>query len=204
MSKITREQIVAAGTAMIAEEGAEAFSMRRLAERLGVTPMALYHHVGNRERLLHAVLHEVSSRLERPELPADPRERALAVALSFHAFLRANPWAIPLISVGRTDAREGIWVSEQLVQAAVDAGVPDEAAFRFFRVVLAVVVGQVVAFPPGGDDAEDVELPPPEPSDEEPGLHRFLRRWSAYDRRLSVQALLRSVIDAQLPAPQRR
>lgn len=199
MSKITREQIVAASTAMIAQEGAEAFSMRRLADRLGVTPMALYHHVGNRERLLHSVLHEVSAQLPHPALPEDPRERALAAALAFHTFLRANPWAIPLISVGRADAQEGIWVSEQLVQAAVDAGLPDEAAFRFFRVVLAVAVGQVVAFPPGGDDAEDIELPPLDASDEGPGLHRFLRRWSAYDRRLSVEALLSSVIDAQLP-----
>ncbi len=44
---------------MIDREGAEAITMRALAERLGVTPMALYNHVDGKRDLLRAVADHV-------------------------------------------------------------------------------------------------------------------------------------------------
>ncbi|WP_280347427.1 TetR/AcrR family transcriptional regulator [Pseudomonas sp. BN414] len=50
-AKLTAEQIVDAAIAIIDDEGAEQLSLRAVAQRLSVTPMALYKHVGNREEL---------------------------------------------------------------------------------------------------------------------------------------------------------
>lgn len=50
-AKLTAEQIVDAAIAIIDEVGSEQLSLRAVAQRLNVTPMALYKHVGNREEL---------------------------------------------------------------------------------------------------------------------------------------------------------
>jgi hypothetical protein len=61
--QLTRQRVVAEALAVIAQDGAQAVTMRRLAAQLGVVPGALYHHVGNKEQLqdllLDGVLAEV-------------------------------------------------------------------------------------------------------------------------------------------------
>ena len=50
-----RQDVVDAAMRIIGARGLEALSMRALAVELGVTPMALYHHVPNKEGLLQLV-----------------------------------------------------------------------------------------------------------------------------------------------------
>jgi AcrR family transcriptional regulator len=51
----TAARVAAAAMAILAEEGADAVSMRRVATAVGITPMAIYRHYPNREALLRAV-----------------------------------------------------------------------------------------------------------------------------------------------------
>jgi AcrR family transcriptional regulator len=50
-ARLTRDQIIDAAIALIAERGATHLSLRAVAARLGVSPMALYNHVASREDL---------------------------------------------------------------------------------------------------------------------------------------------------------
>ncbi len=53
MSRLTtQEKIVRAASKLLDREGAAAVSMRRVAEAVGITPMAIYRHFPNREALL--------------------------------------------------------------------------------------------------------------------------------------------------------
>jgi TetR/AcrR family tetracycline transcriptional repressor len=56
---LSRVKIVDAGLSMMDRDGAEAITMRRLALDLGVTPMALYNHFGNKQELLRAIADDV-------------------------------------------------------------------------------------------------------------------------------------------------
>ena len=67
------EQIVDAAAVAIAEDGLAKLSMRRLGARLGVDPMAIYHHVDGKQTLLGLVLAQVLS-----ELPAVDRTQPWA------------------------------------------------------------------------------------------------------------------------------
>jgi AcrR family transcriptional regulator len=51
----TRERVLDSGRHLLQTEGAEAVTMRRVAEMVGVTPMAIYHYFENREALMAAV-----------------------------------------------------------------------------------------------------------------------------------------------------
>ena len=68
--QLTRERVVEEALAVIAHDGAQALTMRRLAGRLGVVPGALYHHVRNKQQLqdllLDGVLAEVDLDLDPP------------------------------------------------------------------------------------------------------------------------------------------
>lgn len=67
------EQIVDAAVAAIAEDGLAKLSMRRLGARLGVDPMAIYHHIDDKQELLALVLARVLA-----EIPAVDRSQPWA------------------------------------------------------------------------------------------------------------------------------
>ncbi|WP_454228647.1 TetR/AcrR family transcriptional regulator [Propioniciclava flava] len=64
-SRLDRAQVIAAAIAHADECGLEATSMRKVAERLHVTPMALYKHVENRSELIDEMLDHVLALLPR-------------------------------------------------------------------------------------------------------------------------------------------
>src|SRR5919112_404118 len=51
----TAERILAAARGLFEREGAQAVSMRRIADAIGLTPMAIYRHFPNREALLKRI-----------------------------------------------------------------------------------------------------------------------------------------------------
>ena len=71
-----RRAILDATEALLVEDGATAFSMRRLAERCGYTPPTIYHYFGDKQRLLDELLDErcrtLVRSLRRVGLDGDP------------------------------------------------------------------------------------------------------------------------------------
>lgn len=59
MAELTKERIAEAALAAADEHGARGFTMRAVAERLEVTPMALYHHVADKAALVALVVDAV-------------------------------------------------------------------------------------------------------------------------------------------------
>ena len=73
--------------------GVDALTMRRLAEQLGVVPMALYKHVANRDELLDGMVDVIVGEIELAPAGDDWKAAARAQVLSArHVFLR-HPWS---------------------------------------------------------------------------------------------------------------
>jgi TetR/AcrR family transcriptional regulator, tetracycline repressor protein len=53
---LTRERILDVALQMVDENGVEAFSMRGLAGKLGVDPMAIYHHLPNKNAVIGGLI----------------------------------------------------------------------------------------------------------------------------------------------------
>jgi len=64
MSELSSASIAAAALAIVDAKGVAGFTIRAVAERLGVTPMALYHHVSDKAALAALVVDAAMS--ERP------------------------------------------------------------------------------------------------------------------------------------------
>lgn len=55
MNENTAQRIAQAALDLLEAEGPDAVSMRRVADTVGITPMAIYHHFPNREALLNSI-----------------------------------------------------------------------------------------------------------------------------------------------------
>jgi AcrR family transcriptional regulator len=95
--RLSRARVLEAAVALADETGLEAFSMRGLAQQLGVVPMALYKHVPNKEELLDDMVDTVFSEMEPPSGDEDWRSALRGRALSAREALKRHSWAIGLM-----------------------------------------------------------------------------------------------------------
>jgi AcrR family transcriptional regulator len=56
MSQTTQARIFAAARALFDQDGEDGVSMRRIADRVGITPMAIYKHYPDKDALLNALM----------------------------------------------------------------------------------------------------------------------------------------------------
>jgi TetR/AcrR family transcriptional regulator, tetracycline repressor protein len=94
---LSRPRVVKEALALLDREGAHGFSIRRLAEHLGVTPMAVYNHVASRDDLLQGIASAVIEEVKYPSPAGDWRK---VIRLCYRALRRAclaHPGAVPLI-----------------------------------------------------------------------------------------------------------
>ncbi|MEU7556035.1 TetR/AcrR family transcriptional regulator C-terminal domain-containing protein [Streptomyces sp. NPDC044571] len=94
---LNRERVLHAAVALADGIGIEALSMRKLAQELGVVPMALYKHVANKDELLDAMVEAVVGEIEAPASGADWKSAVRHRILSARAALLGHPWAAEVI-----------------------------------------------------------------------------------------------------------
>ena len=104
-SEETRRAILDATGALLVEDGYEGFSMRRLAARCGYTAPSIYHHFGDKQGLLDAVVEErfqlILERLRRVRRRPDPADTVRAMMGEFVQFGLENPDHYELLDVTR-------------------------------------------------------------------------------------------------------
>ncbi|HEY7015146.1 MAG TPA: TetR/AcrR family transcriptional regulator [Streptosporangiaceae bacterium] len=139
-----RQEILDAALALADEKGLDAVSMRAVAERTGVTPMALYPHVGSKAALLDGMLGRLLADL-RPTVaatePADWRQRLRTIAHLARGLAHRHPWAAMLIFSRPSVAPDAVRVVDQIYAALIDAGVPDADVARVERLLSTFVIG---------------------------------------------------------------
>jgi AcrR family transcriptional regulator len=128
-------QIVRSAIAIADRDGLAAVTMRRLADSLGVRPMALYTYVPGKSELLDLMLDNVYGEMTQSASPDDGWRGSLAtVARDNRALFEAHPWAAA-ISTGRPPLGPGLMRKyEHELSALAGAGLDDvetDAALTF-------------------------------------------------------------------------
>ncbi|GIE96238.1 hypothetical protein Ari01nite_37030 [Paractinoplanes rishiriensis] len=124
------------------EGGVEAVTIRRLAQELGVTPMALYWHFKNKDELLAGIVDYALSMVRSDRAPTDPWQlqlRAMAEALvavmrehpslpglmhevdktQGESFCQATNAALALLTTAGFDVQEAYWIASYLLNGAI-------------------------------------------------------------------------------------
>lgn len=101
-ARLTQREIVEAGVRIADADGLPFVTMRRVAGALGVSTMALYRHVPNKQDLALAMTDSVFAAVRLPDVPVtDWRARLDAAAHLFWAVFSRHPWAAEVLSVSR-------------------------------------------------------------------------------------------------------
>jgi AcrR family transcriptional regulator len=99
---LSRERVLRAAVALADQAGVDSLSMRKLAQELGVVPMALYKHVANKDEMLDGMVDVVVGEIDPPLSGADWKTTIRERVLSARRALLRHPWASRVIE-SRTD-----------------------------------------------------------------------------------------------------
>jgi AcrR family transcriptional regulator len=116
---LTRDDIVGAALRITADGGLDRVTMRAVAAELGVTPMALYHHVDSKQALVELVVADIQAMYPALELGAEGWEA------SFRRYL-IELWEVLARYPGLT---AHLVVDPQLVPSSVASDFFEQAGF---------------------------------------------------------------------------
>ncbi len=140
-ARISRDQILETTLQLAVEDGLDRVSMRAVAERLGVTPMALYHHVRNKEDLLDGLVERLLAELPIPERTQPWHQRLQEMSISLRETAARHP-DVFLMLLRRPASTPGAKRTREAVYDALrDADVPEELVPRVERLLSTFMIG---------------------------------------------------------------
>ncbi|MEX3791092.1 TetR/AcrR family transcriptional regulator [Paraburkholderia sp. BR14374] len=158
---ITPDTLVTAALKIIAKKGTAGLSMRALAEELGVSSMAAYHHVPNKTALMHMVLNSVLKKrdmswVDSAETPDEAAERSF---LSYFRHMRQYP-GLTLFSPQHATASEAVRQRTESVERLLQSNVPADRVETAYWVMRIYMYGllQMCALPEGKSISDEAVL----------------------------------------------
>jgi TetR/AcrR family transcriptional regulator, tetracycline repressor protein len=160
-SRLTKQTVVDRGLALADASGLDGLTIRRLAQDLGVTPMALYWHFRSKEELLLGLAEQVWSEIDVNVDPALPWPRQLAGLLeSLIRALRAHPCASQLLLETEKQSESFLRATEITLEVLRGAGFDPLRATAIARSMLWTGMTLVMSEPgaePGINEEERAE-----------------------------------------------
>jgi AcrR family transcriptional regulator len=138
---LDRERIVATGLAIVDKDGADALTVRRLADALGVSPMSIYWHVTNKAELLRLIGEAVLDEVEIPPARGDWREQLRDIHRSLLGTVLQHPNTVEIV-IGRARfGAAGLTLFERILSILLQAGFSPEAAFDAYQSLYLFTLG---------------------------------------------------------------
>jgi AcrR family transcriptional regulator len=182
--RLSREVILKAAMELVADGGFEALTVRRLARRLQVTPMAMYRHFDGKAALIGAILDRATAEIAIPPADVRPREALSALAREIRSAVITHAPLVPAL-VSRPSLGPGaVRLADRGEAALREAGLSGDAVGRAWNLIAIYALGFAIVEAPRttldvavatGDaetdriDAEDItlatELSPPTSAD---------------------------------------
>jgi AcrR family transcriptional regulator len=146
--QLTRERVVAEALAVIAEDGAQALTMRTLAARLGVVPGALYRHVRNKEQLQDLVLDGVLAEVDGDvDAALAWTEQIKLLAHRLREVLEDHPGVAGILKTRDPLGPHSLALAEGFLAPLQAAGFRDREAGLAFFLLVDYTVGFAVSSP---------------------------------------------------------
>jgi AcrR family transcriptional regulator len=138
-AQISRAAILAAALHLADAQGLSAVSMHSVARSLGVSPMALYRHVDDKDALLDGLVEMLLT--EIPAVAGTWEERLTALANGIRETARRHPAAFPLVLTRPAITPAARAVRDAVHAALHDGGLPAANVARAERLISTAVLG---------------------------------------------------------------
>ena len=138
---LSRQRVFDAAALLADERGVASVTMRKLAERLGVEAMSLYHHVANKDEILDGMVDLVFSEVDLPTSGADWKAAMRQRAISAREALLRHPWAIGLLDSRRHPGPATLRHHDAVIGSLRTAGFSIAMAAHAFSVLDSYIYG---------------------------------------------------------------
>lgn len=186
--KLSRAEIVDAAIAIADAEGAEALSMRRIAQVLRAGTMSLYWHVASKEQLLDLMRDMLMAEVVVPEPSGDWRADLRGLAVSTRAMLSRHRWLMDFVGgrppLGPTTLRS--LEASLAILAVLDLKLGTE--FEILTTVNTYVVGAVLR------EAQEIRTEQAESAARESSLSDEMSERRAWRDRLAATGMFPLVV----------
>ena len=156
---LSRDKVLNTAVELADRIGADALTMRKLADALDVKPMSLYHHVANKEAILDGMVDVVFSEIDPPPTDLPWRDAMAHRCRSAREVLRRHPWATPLMESRTSPGEPTLAHHDAVLACLIGAGLPMPLVAHAYAVLDAFVYGfaiQEASLPfDGSDDLAD-------------------------------------------------
>ena len=157
-TRLSKQAVVDRGLALADADGLDKLTIRRLAQDLGVTPMALYWHFRSKEELLTGLADQLWSEIDINIDPSKPwSEQLRGLMESLIAVLRAHPSASQLLMEMEKQSEPAVRATEVTLEVLHGAGFDPRHASAIARSALWTALMLRTSEPgskPGMTDAE--------------------------------------------------
>jgi AcrR family transcriptional regulator len=139
--QIGRAAILDAAMMLADERGLEAVTMHAIAQRLSVTPMALYRHVDGKLALLDGLVERLLTSFPLPPADAPWPGRLTAMAEAIRSTAKRHPAVFPLLLTTPAVTPAARVVRDYVLAALREAGLTADEAARAERLISTAVLG---------------------------------------------------------------
>ena len=157
---LSRDRALAEAVALADAEGIDAVSMRRLAARLDVVPMALYKHVTNKSDLLDGMVETLIASYDPPDPTLGWKAAVRAQILSARRVLLDHPWARQVIETRTTRTPQVLGYMDRLSGTFIEGGFTPDLTHH----VMHALGHRIWGFSPEAFDDPDSLQPPTDPA----------------------------------------
>ena len=141
---LTREEIIKEALALLDEHGPGALSMRRVADRLGVAPNALYTHVRGKADLIDGLVDQVYAGLElHPDPGGDWTQQLATLSQAVREHLLAHPAVVPYALQQPGLGPHSLRLGEAIYRVLRPAGFSDQAVVGVVYALVTYILGFV-------------------------------------------------------------
>jgi TetR/AcrR family transcriptional regulator, tetracycline repressor protein len=153
---LSRELIIKEALALLDEHGPGALSMRRLADRLGVAPTALYTHVRGKANLIEGLIDQVYAGLDLdPDPSGDWTQQLTTLSRQIREHLLAHPAVVPYALQQPGLGPHSLRLGEAIYRVLRPAGFSDQAVVGTVYALLTYILGFVaLEVPRAGTDPQ--------------------------------------------------
>ncbi len=142
---LSQALILRTALAIIDSDGLAGLTVRKLAERLGVSAMAIYRHYKNKAEIERELVdlvvgdYDVTSHNEE-----DWREWIFKTYANMRDALCAHPGVMPLLDNASYQGAKSLAVADRILRELLAAGLTPEQAATLFHMLMANMIGSVV------------------------------------------------------------
>jgi len=144
-NSLNPDRILDAAISLLDRSGTEAFTMRALAQQLGVGTMAVYSHFRGKDEISDAVAQRLLDTIELPPAgAAEPRAELREVCRGVYRLFTEHPSALQLLTLRPIRGDDAITVIDRMLGLLRAAGLPPTETARAHVALMQYTVGSAL------------------------------------------------------------